>query len=53
MSKSLIQKLKNDLAEREMEFQRRGDSLRASVADEVLARITAYERRDSQMNLDP
>ena len=47
MSKFFIGKLKSDLAERKAEFERSGDSLRASVADEVLSRITAYEQRDA------
>jgi hypothetical protein len=47
MSKSLIGKLKTDLAERKAEFERNGDSVRASVADEVLSRIAAYEQRDA------
>lgn len=43
MSKFLIGKLKADLAERKAEFERNADTLRASVADEVLSRIAAYE----------
>ena len=45
MSPSLISKLKQDLVERKSEFERNGDSLRASVADEVLSKITAYQER--------
>jgi hypothetical protein len=45
MSKFLVAKLKADLAERKAEFERNGDALRASVADEVISRIAAYEQR--------
>lgn len=44
MSKLLIEKLKADLADRKAEFERNADALRASVADEVLSRIAAYEQ---------
>jgi hypothetical protein len=44
MSPPLISKLKQDLAKRKSEFERNGDSLRASVADEVLSKITAYQQ---------
>lgn len=47
MSKSLMGKLKEDLAERKAEFERNGDALRASVADEVLSRIAEYEQRNA------